>query len=118
MSWLVKALELAIVALLLGLDRNLLGTFLWAVPALASLTINIFLIAVFARVILSWVRPDPYHPVAGLLDSLTAPLLRPAQRLMPPVGGLDLSPVVVMIGLVLVEMLLIPPLKYLSGSPF
>jgi YggT family protein len=37
---------------------------------------------------------------------------------MPPVGGLDLSPVVVMIGLVLLEMLVIPPLKYLSGSPF
>jgi YggT family protein len=118
LAWLLKTAELAVVALIVGLDRSLLGAFLWSLPALASLTINIFLIAIIVRVILSWVNPDPYHPIAGLLDRLTEPLMRPAQRLMPPIGGLDLSPMLVMIGLVLVEMLLIPPLKYVTASPF
>jgi YggT family protein len=53
-----------------------------------------------------------------LLYSLTAPILRPAQRVLPPMGGLDLSPMLVMIGLVLLKMLLLPPLRALAGSPF
>jgi YggT family protein len=118
LAWLVKVVELAVVALLVRLEANPLGAVLWAIPALVALTINILLFAVLIRVILSWVNPDPYHPVNSLLDSLTRPVMRPAQRMLPPVGGLDLSPVLVMVGLVLLEMLLLPPLKLITGSPF
>ncbi|MCU0833871.1 MAG: YggT family protein [Chromatiaceae bacterium] len=118
LAWLVKTVELALVALVLSLDRNPLGAFAWAIPQLVVLLINILLFAVLIRVILSWMNPDPYHPAARLLDALTAPLLRPAQRLLPPIGGLDLSPILVMIALVVLEMLLIPPLKLITASPF
>jgi len=50
---------------------------------------------------MSWLNLDPYHshPLTNLLDSLTEPIMRPAHRLLPPMGGgLDLSPVLVMIG--------------------
>jgi YggT family protein len=118
LAWLLKSLELAAVALLLGLDRNLLGALGWALPALVNLSLNIMIFAVLVRVILSWINPDPYHPAASLLYSLTEPLMRPAERLLPPIGGLDLSPVLVMVALVLFKMLLIPPLIYITGSPF
>ena len=68
--------------------------------------------------ILSWVNPGAYNPASALLYSLTEPMLRPARRLIPPIGGLDLSPMLVMIGLYLLEMLLLPPLQMLTGSPF
>jgi YggT family protein len=118
LAWLVKTAELAVVALLVGSAANPLGALFWALPALVALTIYILLFAVLIRVVLSWVNPDPYSPIANLLDELTAPVMRPAQRLIPPVGGLDLSPILVMVGLVLLEMLLLPPLKLLTGSPF
>jgi YggT family protein len=118
LAWLVKTAELALVALLSGLAINPLGAIFWSLPALAEITINIFLFAVLIRVILSWVNPDPYNPINGLLERLTAPVMRPAQRMMPPISGLDLSPIVVMVGLVLLEMLLLPPLKLITGSPF
>jgi len=118
LAWWLKTAELALVALVVGLERNPLGAFAWAIPQLVVLLINIFLFAVLIRVILSWINPDPYHPAARVLDALTAPLLRPAQRLLPPIGGLDLSPILVMIALVVLEMLLIPPLKLLTASPF
>ena len=118
LAWLVKSLELAIVALIALPERNPLGALAWSLPELVNLAINIFLFAVFIRAILSWINPDPYHPVARLLDSVTEPVMRPAQRALPPVGGLDLSPVLVMIGLVLLKMLLIPPLSALTGNPF
>jgi YggT family protein len=118
LAWLLKAAELAILTLLLGLDRNPLGALAWALPALVGLIISIFLFAVLIRVILSWLNPDPYNPAVDLLTRLTDPIMRPAQRLIPPVSGIDLSPMVVMIGLVLLEMLLLPPLQFLTGSPF
>jgi YggT family protein len=118
LAWLLKAAELAILTVLLGLDRNPLGALAWALPALVGLIISIFLFAVLIRVILSWVNPDPYNPAVDLLTRLTDPIMRPAQRLIPPVSGIDLSPMVVMIGLVLLEMLLLPPLQFLTGSPF
>jgi YggT family protein len=118
LAWLLKAVELALLAMLLGLDRSPLAALGWAVPGLIELVINIFLFGVLIRVILSWVNPDPYNPAVALLERLTDPVMRPAQRLLPPIGGIDLSPMLVMIGLVLLQMLLIPPLKALTGSPF
>jgi YggT family protein len=118
LAWLVKTLELAVVAMIALPGANPLGALIWALPELAGLAINILIFAILIRVILSWVNPDPYHPVAGLLDSLTEPVMRPARRALPPVGGLDLSPILVTVGLVLLKMLLIPPLNLLTGNPF
>lgn len=118
LAWLLKAAELAILAMLLGLDRNPLLALGWAIPALVGLVINLFLFAILIRVILSWVNPDPYNPAVNLLGRLTDPILVPAQRLLPAISGIDLSPMVAMIGLILLEMFLVPPLALLTGSPF
>jgi len=120
LAWLVKGLELGIVALILHPGVNPLGAPAWALPELVDLTIDIFIFAIIIRVIMSWLNPDPYHshPLTSLLDSLTEPVMGPARRLLPPIGGLDLSPVLVMIGLFLLKMLLIPPLNLVTGNPF
>jgi YggT family protein len=118
LAWMLKAVELAILSMLLGLDRNPLLALAWAIPALVGLVLNIFLFAVLIRVILSWVNPDPYNPAVDLLNRLTEPLLAPAQRLVPPISGIDLSPMAVMIAIVLLEMLIVPPLSVLTASPF
>jgi YggT family protein len=118
LAWLLKTVELALVLLVAGAGANLLGALLWAIPELVQLLINIFLFAILIQVILSWINPGTYSPVTSLLYSLTEPLLRPARNALPPISGLDLSPMLVMIGLVLLKMLLLPPLKALTGSPF
>ncbi|MCU7851469.1 MAG: YggT family protein [Candidatus Thiodiazotropha sp. (ex Monitilora ramsayi)] len=118
LAWLLKAIELLLVLSISGNAVNLLGPLVWAIPELVELVINIFLFAVLIQVILSWVNPGSYNPATALLYSLTGPVMRPAQKLLPPMGGLDLSPMLVMIGLVLLKMLLLPPLKALTGSPF
>ncbi len=118
LAWLLKTAELALLAALLGFSAFPIGALLWSVPALVELIINIFLFAVFIRVILSWVNPGTYNPGVALLSRLTDPLMRPAQRALPPISGIDLSPMLVIISLVLLQMLLVPPLKWLTGSPF
>lgn len=61
----------------------------------------LFYVLLFANIILSWVRPNPYHPVWGpvirVVTGLTEPILEPVRRLMPAMGGLDFSPMVVLL---------------------
>ncbi len=118
LMWLLKSVELMLVVSLMGGGFALLGPILWSIPQLVDLLINVFLFAILIQVILSWVNPGSYNPVTAMIFSLTEPLLRPARRMIPPISGLDLSPMVVMIGLYLLKMLLLPPLVMLTGSPF
>ena len=67
--------------------------------------LNIFLFGILIMVILSWINPYP-NALSQLLGRLTEPLLRPARRAIPPFSGIDLSPMLVMLVLVLVQMAL------------
>jgi YggT family protein len=78
-----------------------------AVYDLISLTFDIFIIALFVQAILSWVNPDPHHPVSSLLHNLTFPVLRPIKKYIPPISGIDLSTLVALIGLMFIKRLVL-----------
>ena len=65
---------------------------------------------IIVRAVLSFVSPDPYNPVVQMLYRLSDPILKPFQKLIPPIGGLDLSPIFVVLALQLVRMLIAAPL--------
>ncbi|MEZ5584209.1 MAG: YggT family protein [Candidatus Competibacteraceae bacterium] len=73
--------------------------------------------SVIIQAILSSVNIDYRHPAVYLLYQLTEPVLRPARRLLPPMGGLDLSPMIVIIALIFLR-LLISDLLNLSGLAY
>jgi len=116
LAWGLKTLELVLVLWFTAGSFSLLLPLLLAIPELVELTINIFFWAILIQAILSWVNPGTYNPASALLYSLTLPLLRPAQRVIPPIGGIDLSPMAVMLGLIVLKMLLLPPLRGLAMS--
>jgi YggT family protein len=118
LMWILKSIELGLITAIAGINLNPLGALVWSLPELLALLINVYLVAILIQVVLSWVSPGGYNPAAALIHTLTAPLMRPAQRLIPPISGLDLSPMLVMVGLALLKMLLLPPLQMLTGSPF
>jgi YggT family protein len=97
----VKCLEIYLLRLIDGLDVPLLALVVAAALELVRLTLNVFFFAVIIRALLSWFSPYGirHNPVGNLLVGLTEPLLGPARRLIPPVGGLDLSPIVVLVAL-------------------
>ena len=115
LAWILKTIELASIYLVSGLGFLVLQSIVLAIPELIALTINIFLFGILILVILSWVSPGGHNPAASLLYDLTGPLLAPVRRRMPNTGGLDLSPMVVMVGLILLKMLLIPPLEVIAS---
>ena len=116
LAWLVISLEQLAILGLAGSGFQPAAAALLAIPELISLIINIFLFAILIGVIISWINPGSYNPAISLIHSLTEPLLGPVRRRIPDMGGLDLSPMVVMLGLVVLEMLLIPPIKELIGQ--
>jgi len=81
-----------------------------AIASLGSMMLTIFTVSILLQVILSWVGPASYHPVTNLLYSLNGPILRPVQRVMPVVTGIDLSPLVVLVVIQLLKLLIIRPL--------
>ena len=108
---LLLALQLAslvLIVLLRGGDIAIIGLLMRAVSELVLLAINVFIFAIFIQVILSWLNPGTYNPVTAVTESLTSPVLRPLQRLLPPVAGIDLSPLLALIGLQVLKMLVIP----------
>lgn len=93
-----------------------LGLLIYSMADLISLFLSIFLFAILIQVVLSWINPGNYNPVIGLVNSLAAPALRPIQKLIPPVGGLDLSPLFTMLVIVVAKMLIIPPIMSLANQ--
>jgi YggT family protein len=65
-----------------------------------------FWLLILARVIISFTRMDPYHPVRRTVFDLTEPILAPIRRILPPTSGLDFSPLIALLLLELVRMLL------------
>ena len=75
----------------------------------ASLSVDLFLYAIVAQALLSWV--NPYTPIATVLDALTRPILNPIRQIIPMPNGLDLSPLVAILAAQLLQMLVFSPLE-------
>jgi YggT family protein len=115
LAFALQLVEVLLVALLLGQPLGVGGLLLLTVMELLKLLINIYLWSIIIQVVLSWINPDPRHPAARVLTQLTAPLLRPAQRLLPPISGVDLSPMLVVVALIFLSLLLQDFLGLLTG---
>ncbi len=72
---------------------------LTSIVKLIMLSVNLFAFAILIRVILSWVAPGMHNPATAIIGTLSEPVLRPLRRVIPPMGGFDLSPMLAIIGL-------------------
>ncbi len=116
----VLMLALQMISLLIVLTLRSAGVpfetlLLWSLAELVGLGFNFFIFAIIIQVVFSWINPGQYNPLTALLANLTSPLLRPARRLLPPISGIDLSPLLVLLALQVMKMLIVPPLLHLAG---
>ena len=79
---------------------------LLTVLRLTYLILRIFLFVIFIYVLLSWISPGGYHPIANLLGAIAEPILRPIRNLIPSIGGIDLSPLFALIAIQALTMVL------------
>ena len=106
----LEGLRLSVTALMLGHTPRVGGVLILSIGELLKLAVYVVVFSIFVRALLSWVSSGTSNPMAQLLGSFTEPLLAPARRLLPATGGLDLSPIIVFMVLMLVLKLLVQPL--------
>ena len=111
---LLQMVALALLMLIAGVTPRLDYLILRTPAELISLLLNIYLIAIFMRVLLSWISPDGYHPAMTVVLSLTEPIMRPFRAIIPPIAGVDLSPLAAIIAIQVVRMLVMPPLDRIA----
>jgi YggT family protein len=83
------------------------------VIGLVQLLFDLYIIILLARVVLSWVQVDPRNPIVNLINQLTEPLLAPIRRMLPQGGGLDFSPMIAFIVVLVAEQVVLMLLRSL-----
>jgi YggT family protein len=115
---LLQALLLQIVLFLIGFGFiNPIYLFLWSVVALLGLTLNIYFVCTIVVMIASWIAPYSDNPALTLMRQLLDPLVAPFRRILPPLGGLDLSFMVFFLALQVVRIFLLPNLAAFVSMP-
>jgi YggT family protein len=106
----LQIINVTLVVVIVGGSPDPVNLAWWTVLKIIFLMVNLYFVTILVEAILSWTNASHRTPVAGLLWNINAPLLQPARKLVPPIGGLDLSPLLVLILLQVVNILL--PLQW------
>ncbi|WP_053148248.1 YggT family protein [Pseudomonas sp. Pf153] len=114
-------IQMALMALTLlltyGTTGNPLQLLIWSIIGVTALFLKIFFFALIISVILSWVAPGSHNPGAELVNQICEPALAPFRRIVPNLGGLDISPILAFLVLKLIDMLVINNLAAVTMMP-
>ncbi len=75
----------------------LIANFIHAVAWILSYALTIYIWIIIIRALMSWVNPDPYNPIVQILHRLTEPVMAPLRHRLPDFGGIDLSPIAILL---------------------
>ncbi len=90
--------------------------FINALATVIDIVLRLYTWIIIIRAIISWVNPDPYNPIVQFLYRSTEPVLRPIRRIIPPIGGIDISPVIALIIIYFLQLWLVPVLHHIAWS--
>jgi YggT family protein len=116
---LALAIGFAKIALLLtlsGIRFNFPGTLVLAVAEIINISVWILIIAILVSAVLSWVAPRSHNPATRIVAGISEPALRPFRRIIPAMSGIDLSPLLALLVLNLVQRLIVHPVADFGKS--
>jgi len=93
-----------------------IANFLEAMAVVVNMVLQLYMWMIIARAVISWVNPDPSNPIVQFLYRATDPLLYKIRRLMPNLGGIDFSPVIVIMAIVFLQSFLVQTLINMARS--
>jgi YggT family protein len=108
LALLVQTTAIILILLLHGIQSfSLIGTFLlWAVLGVIGLLLKIYFWGLLITIIASWVAPNSYNPVLILINQILEPVTKPIRNLMPDMGGIDISPIFLLLFIQICEVIL------------
>ena len=92
----------------------ILSNLLLGISQVIGMFLQFFTFAIVIRVAMSWVNPDPYNFIVQFVSNCTDPLLRPIQKRLPPLGNLDLSPLVLIAAIMILQQVIVGSLNDLA----
>ena len=116
LAWIVALIKIVLLYATVGQTLGVLGLVVLALADLVDFVLLLYIVLILGRVVLSFVGSDSYHPIVPLVLQLTEPVLRPFRRLLPDIGGIDFSPMVVLLAITLARVLVAKPLLDLGLS--
>ena len=115
-AFLIKVVSIILILQVAGYGMPpIAGVAIAGVAALASGILKIYFFALIVMIILSWVAPQASHPGALLVMQLVEPIMAPVRKVIPPLGMIDLSPIVVFISISLLDNLVVGSLTRAAG---
>ena len=94
-----------------------IGNFLMAVAVILRYVLTFYMWIVIARAVLSWVNPDPYNPIVRFIHNVTEPVLyRIREKIPVNFGGIDFSPIIVILGVIFLQNFVVNSLLRLSSN--
>ena len=93
----------------------IVANFLAAVARIIDIGLSLYMWIVIARAVISWVNPDPYNPIVRFLVSVTEPVLYQIRRRLPMLGGIDFSPILVILGIIFIQSFFVQSLVQLAA---
>ena len=92
-----------------------IGNFLAAIAKIIDIALTLYMWIIIARAVVSWVNPDPYNPIIRFLNSVTEPVLYRIRRRLPiSFGGIDFSPIIVILVIIFVQSFLVRSLAEMA----
>jgi YggT family protein len=92
------------------------ANFLEAIAVILNMVLQLYMWVIIARAVISWVNPDPYNPIVQFLHRVTDPLLYKVRRFMPDFGGIDFSPIIVIMAIVFLQSFLVQTLSNMARA--
>ncbi len=92
----------------------ILGNFIGAAATVIYYILNLYMWIIIARAVLSWVNPDPYNQIVQFINNVTEPVLYPIRSRIPYMGGIDVSPIIVLLVIMFLEKFLVGSLQRLA----
>ncbi|MBS3669010.1 YggT family protein [Vreelandella sp. F11] len=115
-GFVLKVVSIIAIFMVIGVGMPpIAGLMIAGVAALANAILKIYFFAMIVMIILSWVAPNASHPGALLVMQLVEPIMAPVRKVIPPLGMIDLSPIVVFIAINLVDSLVVGALIRAAG---
>jgi len=103
------------ILLIKGVSINIGALVILSMTQLISLLLNVLVFSVFARAILSWMNPGAFYAVVSIVEALSNPILNLCRKMIPNLGGIDLSPLAALLLLQMAKMVVLPPLHELAS---
>jgi YggT family protein len=95
----------------------MVSNFLFALAKLIEILLGVYMWVVIGRAILSWVNPDPYNSIVRFLHDVTEPILSRIRRMIPVFGGgMDFSPMILILAIYFLMSFLVPTLKHMAAA--